>query len=626
MYQISILKIRGNYRRSQNKLEAINIQIKVFSQEKIKVNMEDKNIYFYKNDFLPEVILELAPEVKNKSLFGKSKLGRNSEWISNINDLVKQIVIECHPLPNKLSLMKVLDDYSRTFNEENPELIVYQIFLKEEVDKVVLVLNFVTRFIYQDGEFLDSGIRKALMQQNVDQKGNILINWKNSEIKKITKKLLQLQELSEATIPFVNQKSSIKLAETVVKIDQEIRELADSLPSVSKLEERVNTCQSEVDQVSEKLTNAKDKKIKLDKQSKEIASFLSSLEQQVELLKVKMEKLLPNMELQNEKSNQVKQQEEQNELQELREKITKLEKANEEVDQLVTDSIARIAKQTQIESPLKKELVEMNKRLIGITENETTLKQQVKKLNLIISQQNQKHEAERQRLEGTIRQLELSKLDNTKKISNEMVDESPSKELNLLTIKVNENNENNENNEYKAVQEKTELGHGNNDIVEFVNTNEGQLVENESLETELNLLEKQSKKTSNWLKTKKMEAAEFNEQFRKVQYLEHAWMINRDLSKKINQENQDFDENQEQEMIEEKLKNEINQVEIENFILNGEAANLRERVTFKNNRPFAKDRVILSNADYELLVKKARQYEVIDYMNKQMTVKAREQA
>ncbi len=620
MYQISILKIRGNYRRSQNKLEAINIQIKVFSQEKIKVNIEDKNIYFYKNDFLPEVILELAPEVKNKSLFGKSKLGRNSEWISNINNLVKQIVIECHPLPNKLSLMKVLDDYSRTFNEENPELIVYQIFLKEEVDKVVLVLNFVTRFIYQDGEFLDSGIRKALMQQNVDQKGNILINWKNSEIKKITKKLLQLQELSEATIPFVNQKSSIKLAETVVKIDQEIRELADSLPSVSKLEERVNTCQSEVDQVSEKLTNAKDKKIKLDKQSKEIASFLSSLEQQVELLKVKMEKLLPNMELQNEKSNQVKQQEEQNELQELREKITKLEKANEEVDQLVTDSIARIAKQTQIESPLKKELVEMNKRLIGITENETTLKQQVKKLNLIISQQNQKHEAERQRLEGTIRQLELSKLDNTKKISNEMVDESPSKELNLLTIKVNENNE------YKAVQEKTELGHGNNDIVEFVNTNEGQLVENESLETELNLLEKQSKKTSNWLKTKKMEAAEFNEQFRKVQYLEHAWMINRDLSKKINQENQDFDENQEQEMIEEKLKNEINQVEIENFILNGEAANLRERVTFKNNRPFAKDRVILSNADYELLVKKARQYEVIDYMNKQMTVKAREQA
>ncbi|MEG2505007.1 MAG: hypothetical protein RSB44_10030, partial [Carnobacterium sp.] len=134
-------------------MEAINIQIKVFSQEKIKVNMEDKNIYFYKNDFLPEVILELAPEVKNKSFFGKSKLGRNSEWISNINDLVKQIVIECHPLTNKKSLMKVLDEYSQTFNEENPELIVYQIFLKEEADKVVLVLNFVTRFIYQDGEF-----------------------------------------------------------------------------------------------------------------------------------------------------------------------------------------------------------------------------------------------------------------------------------------------------------------------------------------------------------------------------------------------------------------------------------------------------------------------------------------
>lgn len=594
--------------------------MKVFSHEKIKVDAEDKNVYFYKNDFLPEVILELAPEVKNKSLFGKSKLVRNSEWISNINELVKQIVIECHPLNNKLSLMEVLDDYSQTFNEENPELIVYQIFLKEEADKVVLVLNFVTRFIYQDGAFLDSGIRKVLMQQNVDQEGNILINWKNSEIKKITNKLLQLQELSEMTIPVVDQKSSIKLAETVGEIDQEILELADSLPSVSKLEERVNTCQSEVDQVSEQLTNAKDKKIKLDKQSKEIASFLSSLEQQVELLKVKMEQLLPNMELQNEKSNQVKQQEDQNELQELREKITKLEKANEEVDQLVTDSIARIAKQTQIESPLKKELVEMNKRLIGITENETTLKQQVKKLNLVISQQNQKHEAERQRLEGTIRQLELAKLDNAKKISNEMVDESPSKELNLLTIKVNENNES------QAVQEKKELEHGNNDIVEFQNTDEEQLVEDESLETELNLLEKQSKKTSNWLKTKKMEAAEFNEQFRKIQYLEHAWMVHKDLSKKINQENQDFDENQEQEMVEEKLKDEINQVEIENFILNGEAANLRERVTFKNNRPFAKDRVILSNADYELLEKKARQYEVIDYMNKQMTVKAREQA
>ncbi|MFS7401872.1 hypothetical protein [Carnobacterium maltaromaticum] len=601
-------------------MEAINIQMKVFSHEKIKVDTEDKNVYFYKNDFLPEVILELGPEVKNKSLFGKSKLVRNSEWISNINELVKQIVIECHPLNNKLSLMEVLDDYSQTFNEENPELIVYQIFLKEEVDKVVLVLNFVTRFIYQDGAFLDSGIRKALMQQNVDQEGNILINWKNSEIKKITNKLLQLQELSEMTIPVVDQESSIKLAETVVKIDQELRELADSLPSVSKLEERVNVCQSEVDQVSEQLTSAKDKKIKLDKQSKEVTGFLSSLEQQVELLKVKMEQLLPNMELQNEKSNQVKQQEDQNELQELREKITKLEKANEEVDQLVTDSIARIAKQTQIESPLKKELVEMNKRLIGITENETTLKQQVKKLNLVISQQNQKHEVERQRLEGTIRQLELAKLDNTKKISNEMVDVSPSKELNLLTIKVNENKESH------AVQEKIELEHGNDDIVGFQNTDEEQLVEDESLETELNLLEKQSKKTPNWLKTKKMEAAEFNEQFRKIQYLEHAWMVHKDLSKKINQENQDFDENQEQEMVEEKLKNEINQVEIENFILNGEAANLRERVTFKNNRPFAKDRVILSNDDYELLVEKARQYEVIDYMNKQMTVKAREQA
>ncbi|WP_317943627.1 hypothetical protein [Carnobacterium maltaromaticum] len=601
-------------------MEAINIQIKVFSHEKIKVNAEDKNVYFYKNDFLPEVILELAPEVKNKSLFGKSKLGRNSEWISNINELVKQIVIECHPLNNKLSLMEVLDDYSRTFNEENPELIAYQIFLKEETDKVVFVLNFVTRFIYQDGAFLDSGIRKALIQQNVEQEGNILVNWKNSEIKKITTRLLQYQELSEQIMPVVSQETPIKLAKTVVKIDQEIIELANSLPSVSKLEERVNVCQSEVDQVSEQLTSAKDKKIKLDKQSKEVTGFLSNLEQQVELLKVKMEQLLPNMELQNEKSNQVKQQEDQNELQELREKITKLEKANEEVDQLVTDSIARIAKQTQIESPLKKELVEMNKRLIGITENETTLKQQVKKLNLVISQQNQKHEAERQRLEGTIRQLELAKLDNTKKISNEMVDESPSKELNLLTIKVNENNES------QAVQEKKELEHGNDDIVGFQNTDEEQLVEDESLETELNLLEKQSKKTPNWLKTKKMEAAEFNEQFRKIQYLEHAWMVHKDLSKKINQENQDFDENQEQEMVEEKLKNEINQVEIENFILNGEAANLRERVTFKNNRPFAKDRVILSNADYELLEKKARQYEVIDYMNKQMTVKAREQA
>lgn len=619
MYQTGSLNW-GHYRRSQNKLEAINIQIKVFSHEKIKVNAEDKNVYFYKNDFLPEVILELAPEVKNKSLFGKSKHSRNSEWITNINELVKQIVIECHPLTNKLSLLEALDEYSRTFNEENPELIAYQIFLKEETDKVVFVLNFVTRFIYQDGEFLDSGIRKALIQQNVEQEGNILVNWKNSEIKKITTRLLQYQELSEQIMPVVSQETPIKLAKTVVKIDQEIIELANSLPSVSKLEERVNVCQSEVDQVSEQLTSAKDKKIKLDKQSKEVTGFLSSLEQQVELLKVKMEQLLPNMELQNEKSNQVKQQEDQNELQELREKITKLEKANEEVDQLVTDSIARIAKQTQIESPLKKELVEMNKRLIGITENETTLKQQVKKLNLVISQQNQKHEAERQRLEGTIRQLELAKLNSTKKITNEMVDESPSKELNSLTIKVNENNES------QAVQEKTELGHGNNDIVEFVNTDEGQLVDNESLETELNLLEKQSKKTSNWLKTKKMEAAEFNEQFRKVQYLEHAWMINRDLSKKINQENQDFDENQEQEMIEEKLKNEINQVEIENFILNGEAANLRERATFKNNRPFAKDRVILSNADYELLVEKARQYEVIDYMNKQMTVKAREQA
>lgn len=601
-------------------MEAINIQIKVFSHEKIKVNAEDKNVYFYKNDFLPEVILELAPEVKNKSLFGKNKLVRNSEWISNINELVKQIVIECHPLNNKLSLMEVLDDYSRMFNEENPELIAYQIFLKEETDKVVFVLNFVTRFIYQDGEFLDSGIRKALIQQNVEQEGNILVNWKNSEIKKITTRLLQYQELSEQIMPVVSQETPIKLAKTVVKIDQEIRELANSLPSVSKLEERVNVCQSEVDQVSEQLTSAKDKKIKLDKQSKEVTGFLSSLEQQVELLKVKMEQLLPNMELQNEKSNQVKQQEDQNELQELREKITKLEKANEEVDQLVTDSIARIAKQTQIESPLKKELVEMNKRLIGITENETTLKQQVKKLNLVISQQNQKHEAERQRLEGTIRQLELAKLDNTKKISNEMVDVSPSKELNLLTIKVNENKESH------AVQEKIELEHGNNDIVEFQNTDEEQLVEDESLETELNLLEKQSKKTSNWLKTKKMEAAEFNEQFRKIQYLEHAWMVHKDLSKKINQENQVFDENQEQEMVEEKLKDEINQVEIENFILNGEAANLRERVTFKNNRPFAKDRVILSNDDYELLVEKARQYEVIDYMNKQMTVKAREQA
>lgn len=619
MYQTGSLNW-GHYRRSQNKLEAINIQIKVFSHEKIKVNAEDKNVYFYKNDFLPEVILELAPEVKNKSLFGKNKLVRNSEWISNINELVKQIVIECHPLNNKLSLMEVLDDYSRMFNEENPELIAYQIFLKEETDKVVFVLNFVTRFIYQDGEFLDSGIRKALIQQNVEQEGNILVNWKNSEIKKITTRLLQYQELSEQIMPVVSQETPIKLAKTVVKIDQEIRELANSLPSVSKLEERVNVCQSEVDQVSEQLTSAKDKKIKLDKQSKEVTGFLSSLEQQVELLKVKMEQLLPNMELQNEKSNQVKQQEDQNELQELREKITKLEKANEEVDQLVTESIARIAKQTQIESPLKKELVKMNKRLIGITKNETTLKQQVKKLNLVISQQNQKHEAERQRLEGTIRQLELAKLDNTKKISNEMVDESPSKELNLLTIKVNENNES------QAVQEKTELEHANDDIVGFQNTDEEQLVEDESLETELNLLEKQSKKTSNWLKTKKMEAAEFNEQFRKIQYLEHAWMVHKDLSKKINQENQDFDENQEQEMVEEKLKDEINQFEIENFILNGEAANLRERVTFKNNRPFAKDRVILSNDDYELLAEKARQYEVIDYMNKQMTVKAREQA
>lgn len=601
-------------------MEAINIQIKVFSHEKIKVNAGATNVYFYKNDFLPEVILELAPEVKNKSLFGKNKLGRNSEWITNINRLVKQIVIECHPLTNKLSLVEVLDDYSQTFNEENPELIVYQIFLKEEADKVVLVLNFVTRFIYQDGEFLDSGIRKALIQQNVDQEGNILINWKNSEIKKIENKMLQYQELSEQIIPVVSQEIPIKLAETDAKIDRKIIELANSLPRISSLEERVDTCQSEVDQVSEQLTSAKDKKIKLDKQSKQISGFLSGLEQQVQLLKVKMEQVIPTMELQNEKNNQLKQLEDQNELQELREKITQLEKTNEVVDQLVAESVANIAKQAQVESPLKKELLEMNKRLIELTENETTLKQQVKKLNSIISQQNQKYEADRQRLEDTIRQLELAKLDSTKKISDEMVDVSPAKELNLLNIKVNENKES------LQVQEEIELVSTNDEVAESQIADDEQVVEDEIPETEINLLGNQSKKTPNWLKTKKMEATEFNEQFRKVQYLEHAWMVHRDLSKKTNQENQDFDENQEQEMVEEKLKDEINQAEIENFILNGEAAKLRERVTFKNNRPFAKDRVILSTEDYELLIKKARQYEVVDYMNKQMTVKAREQA
>lgn len=601
-------------------MEAINIQIKVFSHEKIKVDAEAANVYFYKNDFLPEVILELAPEFKHKSLFGKSKHSRNSEWITNINELVKQIVIECHPLTNKLSLLEALDEYSRTFNEENPELIAYQIFLKEETDKVVFVLNFVTRFIYQDGEFLDSGIRKALIQQNVEQEGNILVNWKNNEIKKIENRLVQDKKISQHAPLVTSQKNSIKLVDATEKIDQEIIELANSLPSISNLEERVGTCQSEVDQVSEQVMSAKEKKIKLDKQSKQISEFLSGLEQQVQLLKVKMEQIIPSMEIENEKRNQLKQVEDKNELEELKEKITKLEKANEEVDQIVVESVAMIEQQNQLESPLKRELEEVNKRLIKLTENEATLKQQVKKLSLVISQQDKKYEADRQHLEETIRQLELAKLNNTKKISNEMVDESPSKELNLLTIKVTENNES------QAVQEKTELGHANNDIVEFVNTDEGQLLENESLETELNLLEKQSKKTHNWLKTKKMEAAEFNEQFRKVQYLEHAWMVHKDLSKKINQENQDFDENQEQEMVEEKLKDEINQVEIENFILNGEAANLRERVTFKNNRPFAKDRVILSIADYELLVEKARQYEVIDYMNKQMTVKAREQA
>lgn len=594
-------------------MEAINIQIKVFSHEKIKVNAEAANVYFYKNDFLPEVILELAPEVKNKSLFGKSKLGRNSEWITNINELVKQIVIECHPLTNKLSLMEVLDNYSQKFNEENPELIVYQIFLKEETDKFIFVLNFVTRFIYQDGEFLDNGIREALIKQNVDQDGNVLTNWKNNEIKKIKTRLLQYQELSEQIIPVVSQETPIRLAETVVKIDQEIIELANSLPSISNLEERVDTCQSEVDQVNEQLTKAKDKKIKLDKQSKQIAGFLSGLEQQVQLLKVKMEQIIPNMELQNEKNNQLKQLEDQNELQDLKKKITQLEKTNEVVDQLVAESVANMAKQAQVESPLKKELLEMNKRLIELTENETRLKQQVKKLNSIISQQNQKYEADRQRLEDTVRQLELAQLDRTDKVSNEVVDASPAKKLNLLSIEVNENKES------LQLQEEIELVSTNDEVAE------SQIVD-ESLETELNLLEEQPKKTPNWFKTKKMEAAEFNEQFRKVQYLEHAWMVYRELSKKKNQENKEIEDDQEQEMVEENLKAEINQAEIENFILNGEAANLRERVTFKNNRPFVKGRVILSTEDYELLVKKARQYEVIDYMNKQMTVKIREQA
>ncbi|MEG2505872.1 MAG: hypothetical protein RSB44_14465, partial [Carnobacterium sp.] len=217
-------------------MNSIELTFKLFKEQKIIDAKQE--VSYLKNSFLHDVVNQVAKElVGNQSDNRELSNTHYPDWLNYPSDLTKQVLVEFNfdgDESDSEMIAKVADSYAKKFMENNPSLVVYQIFTLSDKHKVQLFLNFFVQFGYLNKRFFAISLAEAIDKQKTSRNLSI-IEWKKKELSEIdsllhtegTTQVIQIEEDEEQTRKLPTMQK-VALSQLQLKLDDLLTETVDS--------------------------------------------------------------------------------------------------------------------------------------------------------------------------------------------------------------------------------------------------------------------------------------------------------------------------------------------------------------------------------------------------------------
>lgn len=217
-------------------MNSIELTFKLFKEQKILDAKQE--VTYLKNSFLHDVVNQVARElVGNQSDNHELSDVHYPDWLNYPSDLTKQVLVEFNfdgDESDSEMIAKVADSYAQNFMENNPSLVVYQIFTLSDKHKVQLFLNFFVQFGYLNKRFFAISLAEAIDKQKTSRNLSI-IEWKKKELSEIdsllhtegTTQVIQIEEDEEQTRKLPTMQK-VALSQLQLKLDDLLTETVDS--------------------------------------------------------------------------------------------------------------------------------------------------------------------------------------------------------------------------------------------------------------------------------------------------------------------------------------------------------------------------------------------------------------
>lgn len=556
-------------------MNSIELTFKLFKEPKIIETKQE--VTYLKNSFLHDVVNQVATElVKNQSASEETNKINYPDWLTYPGDLTKQVLIEFTFSESESSaeiIGKVIDSYSQKFMENNPSLVVYQLFTLSDNNKIQLFFNFFVEFGYLNKNFFAISLGEAIDKQ-MSSRNMSIVEWKKKELSELdsllqsvgTAQVIQLEENEEHAKPLPNTQK-VSLSKFQLILDDLATEALDT--TSEKPVDKMEKSETSNDENFHYTTNSNSgwkaiQKVNLNEDELLLADKeqITNLNLQVirlEELTSKLERKLVKAEAEKDKTKKVLDRKEDNEIylkdesdqnlialqeenSQLIKKILQLEAGKVNYQQEVTEKIERLKSSNKNFKDQNTELIknlEIKENLLAdLEEKNTKLKQKIK-IKGPVTLTKPSH---------LLKELEQEEMDTTSLFSekNSFLNDLPEPDFEDMT-------------------------------------------------------------------KKKISSKEYKELIKTVGYIEHIWSIYQTKIKHISLENKE-------EQIElEVLLEHIDEAAIETFIFSHELSEIKDQVMVKNSVLLGRSTVIINNYDLQSLHFIEKQYYLMSEAIKELS-------
>lgn len=548
-------------------MNSIELTFKLFKEQKIIDTTQE--VTYLKNSFLHDVVNQVARElVENAPDNDEISNVHFPDWLNYPSDLTKQVLVEFTFNGAESSsemIEKVADLYAQNFIENNPSLVVYQIFTLSNNDKIQLFFNFFVHFGYLNKSFFAISLSEGIGKQKTNRNLSI-VDWKKKQLSEINSLLhvvgptqvIQVEEEPEQTKHPSNMQK-IALSQLQLKLDDLLTETVDS--TVEKQDDNLEKSGTISDEGFHYKTKSNSGwKVTQTVKSNENELFLTDKEQittlnlqilRLEELNNKLERKLMKAESEKNKTEAVVDSKENHLTDELNQKLLTMQAENNQL----------ILKITQLETERSHYEQEIKEKFEGL-----------KLLNKNFEDQNTELRKTIQIKESLLADLKEknTKLGQKKKIKGPVKLVKPSYLI---------------------------------DAEEVLS----------SISEPISLLNNLPEPDFEDMTKKKISSKEYKELIKTVGYIEHIWSIYNTKLKNTP------DEDRKEQIELEVLFDHIDEAAIETFIFSHELSEIKDQVMVKNSVLLGKSTVVINNYDLQSLRYIEKQYYLMSEAIKELS-------